>query len=762
MKKIHVKATVLAATLLLSGLPLAGAHAQTGAPNGEWHTWGGDLGFTRYADLDQINKKNVEKLSLAWRWQSLPHGNRPDNNLKATPLMIDGVLYTPTGVHQAAALDPATGETLWVFSPEPADIGGRNPSSSSRSLAYWTDGKNKRLFHNTLDGRLISIDAKTGEADPAFGESGYIILKNQLTDREVPFVGSSSPPTVVGDVVVAQVVTYITSPNKEAPPGHIRGYDVRTGELLWTFHTVPQKGEFGNDTWEKESWKYTGNTGVWTMMSADDETGYIYLPVEAPSHDFYGGHRLGDNLFAQSLVCLDAKTGKRVWHYQMVHHGLWDYDPPSAPILGDIVVEGKKIKTVTQLTKQGMSFVFNRVTGEPVWPIEEKSVPQSTVPGERSAPTQPFPTKPAPYVPHGYSEENLIGFTPELRKEAIKIAEQYVRGPIYTPPTRIDTTSKNGTQGTWVQPGYGGGSNWNGGAFDVETGYMFVPTRNNAMIARLAQADPSLTDWDYIRATTMTAEGPQGLPIVAPPWSKVTATDMNKGEHVWWRAIGSAPDSVRHHPALKGLDLDFDNMGYPGVRPVPLVTKSLFFMAESGNLSGDPGGKLFRAYDKATGKTVAEIELPSKVSGGPMTYQHKGKQYIVMAIATQEHPAELIALALPDKGKEKEKGKAKKEVPSHSALDFITQGTDAKEITASKETLELGRKVFAETCSICHGGAGEGMAGGAPALFGMTDLTNILRAVTQGGVEMPPMKQMLTGEQIDAVSKFVAVELKRD
>lgn len=753
-KKIH-KILNISFIAIATSLISYTATAQYGAPDGEWHTWGGDLGFTRYADLNQINANNVKKLSVAWRWQSLPHGDRPDNNLKATPLMIDGILYTPTGVHQAAALDPATGETLWVFSPEPADIGGRNPSSSSRSLAYWTDGKQKRLFHNTLDGRLISIDAKTGKADPKFGDNGYVILKNALTDRDVPFVGSSSPPTVVGDVVVAQVVTYITSPNKQAPPGHIRGYDVRTGELLWTFHTIPQAGEFGNETWEKDSWKYTGNTGVWTMMSADKETGYIYLPVEAPSHDFYGGHRLGDNLFAQSLVCLDAKTGKRVWHYQMVHHGLWDYDPPSAPILGDIVVEGKKIKTVTQLTKQGMSFVFDRVTGEPVWPIEEKPVPQSTVPGERSAPTQPFPTKPAPYVPHGYSEEGLIGFTPELRKEAIKIAEQYVRGPIYTPPTRIDEVQKSTgikTKGTWVQPGYGGGSNWNGGAFDVKTGLMFVPARNNAMIARLAKADPTLTDWDYIRATTMTAEGPQGLPIVAPPWSKVTATNMNDGEHIWERSIGGAPDAIRNHPALKGLDLDFDNMGHPGVRPVPLVTDSLFFLAESGNLSGDPGGKLFRAYDKKTGKTVAEIELPSKVSGGPMTYLHKGKQYIVMAIATQEYPAELIALTIDDN---------KKEIPVHSALSFITQGTDSEAITASKETLALGQRVFSETCAVCHGQTGEGVEGGAPALTNLSNLVTIVRAVSQGGVEMPPMQQMLTGEQIDAVSKYVAVTLNK-
>ncbi|WP_460239379.1 outer membrane protein assembly factor BamB family protein [Aurantivibrio plasticivorans] len=734
--------SIAMAATLLSGNALA----QQGAPNGEWHTWGGDNGYTRYSALDQINKGNVDELSVAWRWKSLPLDGRHDANLKATPLMIDGVLYTPGGAHQVSAINPETGETLWVFTPSPADIGGRNLQSSSRSLGYWTDGKQKRLFHNTLDGRLISIDPSTGKADPNFGKNGYVLLKDNLANREIPFVGSTSPPAIVGDVVVAQVVTYITSPNKEAPPGFIRGYDVHTGELLWTFHTIPQKGEFGNDTWENNSWTYTGNTGVWSMMSVDAEAGYVYLPVEAPSHDFYGGHRLGDNLFAQSLVCLDGKTGKRVWHYQMVHHPLWDYDPPAAPILHDLTIDGKKIKAVTQLTKQGMSFVFNRLTGEPVWPIEERAVPQSKVPGERSSPTQPFPTKPAPYEPLGFDPDRLINFTPELHKKALAIAEQYVRGPIYTPPSRV---KEGGTQGTWVQPGYGGGSNWNGGAYDVETDMMFVPTRNNAMIARLTQADRTLTNWDYIRATTISAPGPDGLPVIAPPWSKVTATDMNKGEHQWWRSIGGAPDYIRNHPALKGLDLDFDNMGFPGVRPVPLVTKSLLFMAESGNLSGDPGGKLFRAYDKATGETVAEIELPAKVSGGPMTYSFKGKQYIVMALAEQNHPAELIALRLPDNGKPMQ-------VQIHHAASMVD--LKAERVEADESELLKGKQVFARMCAACHGSHGDGSAG-APALTQLTNFGQVQRAVAQGGVEMPPMVTMMSEDDISAVSKFVVLQL---
>ena len=527
----------------------------------------------------------------------------------------------------------------------PTSAGAASPISS-RGLAYWTDGVQKRLFHNTLDGRLLSIDAKTGKADPAFGRNGAVTLKEQLVEgRTVPFVGSSSPPTVVGDVVIAQVVGEVTSPNKEATPGHIRGYDVRTGKLLWTFHTIPQAGEFGNETWENGSWKYTGNTGVWSMMSADLELGYVYLPVETPTHDFYGGHRLGDNLFGESIVCLDAKTGKRVWHFQIVHHGVWDYDPPAAPILHDITMGGRTIKAVTLLTKQNMSFVFDRVTGKPVWPIEERPVPQIAVPGERHSPTQPFPTKPAPYSRQGYHEDDLIDFTPELKAEALAIAKRYVRGPMYTPTTPV---VEGGTQGTWVYPGYGGGANWNGGAFDPETGLMFVPTRNSVMVASLTKADPGLTNWNFIRAPTDEHQGTARLADQQAALERHHRHRYESAASTSGRARSAERlSAIRNHPALKGLKLDFDNMGQPGVRPGPLVTKTLLFLAEAGNLSGDPGGPMFRAYDKRTGAVVAEIELPSKASGAPMTYMHEGRQYIVIAVATREHPAELVALALP-------------------------------------------------------------------------------------------------------------------
>jgi glucose dehydrogenase/alkylhydroperoxidase family enzyme len=719
------------------------------ASQGEWATWGGDAGFTRYSPLDQINKENVGTLEVVWRWKSLPHGSRPDGNLKATPLMIDGVLYTPTGVHQVAAIDPATGKTLWIFTPSPADLsGGRPLVLSSRGLAYWTDGVRKRLFHNTLDGRLLSIDAKTGRADPAFGLNGVVNLRERLVDgRPVPILGSSSPPTVVGNVVIAQAVSEATSPNKEATPGHIRGYDVRSGKLLWTFHTIPQAGEFGNETWENGSWKYTGNTGVWSMMSADLDLGYIYLPVETPTHDFYGGHRLGDNLFGESIVCLDARTGKRIWHFQLVHHGLWDYDLPAAPILHDVTVDGRTIKAVTMLTKQNMSFVFDRVTGKPVWPIEERPVPQIAVPGERQSPTQPFPTKPAMYSRQGYHEDDLIDFTPQLKAEALAIAKRYVRGPMYTPPAPI---IEGGTQGTWVYPGYGGGANWNGGAFDPETGLMFVPTRNSVMVAALAKADPALTNWNFIRAPTDYIRGPRGLPINRPPWSVITATDMNRGEHVWSRSIGGAPEAIRNHPALKGLKLDFDNMGQPGVRPSPLVTKTLLFLAEAGNLSGDPGGPMFRAYDKRTGAVVAEIELPSKASGAPMTYLHEGRQYILIAVATREHPAELVALALP------EGGIAGQSLASRRAAANEVNGLV---IGANQKDLRAGREIYARSCAACHGPKGEGVSGSTSPLIGLSDLEFIRRVVVRGSVKMPPMRTLLTKRQIEQVSKFVVVEL---
>lgn len=751
--------------------PAAPAANTDSVANGEWVTWGGDAGFQRYSPLDQINADNAKTLEVAWRWNALPFSDRPDGNLKATPLYIDGVLYTPSGVNQAVALDPETGVEIWRFNPDPADIGGRAASVSSRALAYWTDGVARRLFHNTPDGRLISIDATTGKTDPAFGTNGYVLLKEQLRPdgQAAPFVGSSSPATVVGDVVIAQVVADITAPNKEATPGNIRGYDARTGRLLWTFHTIPQAGEFGNDTWEENSWQYTGNAGVWSMMSADPELGYVYLPIETPTHDFYGGQRKGDNLFAESIVCLNARTGERIWHFQIVHHGVWDYDPPAAPILHDIVKDGKTIKAVTQLTKQGMSFVFDRATGEPVWPIEERAVPQLPVNGvdvrsEKLSPTQPFPTRPAPYVQLGYSEDGLIDFTPALRAEALKIASRYVRGPMYTPTTPV---IEGGTQGTWVQPGYGGGSNWNGGAVDPATNVMYVPNRNTAYVASLTRADPKVTNWNYIRAPTGGIPGPQGLPIVKPPYSFVTATDMNRGEHVWTKAIGSAPGEIRNHPALKGLKLDWDAMGQPNVRPSPLVTGTLMFMAEAGNLSGDPGGPMFRAYDKTTGEVKAEIALPDKASGAPMTYLHKGRQYIVIAVATQDHPAELVALALPDPKRPAQAAAADPPATTASAAPSAAPAQAAPASAtiapptpaATPAEISNGQAVYARACVMCHGPGGAGVPGGPPKLTGRTDVAAMKRFIAGGGAQMPPMANLLTAEEIDDAAKFVAAGL---
>ena len=732
---------------LLLYLP-AQLQAQYGAPDGEWHTWGGDHGFTRYTALEQINHQNADQLQIAWRWQALPLGDRPDTNLKATPLMVDGVLYLPSGQHQVVALDPATGREIWRFDPDPPAVAPRGLGLGSRALAVWQGDGKTLLFHNTLDGRLIAIDAATGKADPAFGNNGTVMLREGLLPdgSHVDSVGSSSPPAVVGDIVVAQVVGTIYPADLQSAPGHIRGYDVHTGEMRWRFNTIPQPGEFGHDTWEGDSWRYAGNTGVWTMMSVDAETGYLYMPVEAASHDFYGGQRQGDNLFSQSLVCLDGRTGELVWYYQLTHHDLWDFDPPAAPILGDITVNGRRIKTVTQLTKQGLSFVFDRLTGEPVWPIEERPVPQSEVPGERTAPTQPFPSLPPPYLSLGYHEDDLIDFTPELRAEALQIASQYVTGPLYTPPTFI---RENGTQGTWVNPGYQGGANWNGGAFDPQTGMMYVPLRNAPMAAGLEPADPSRTGWHYLRAASVFIQGPRGLPVMRPPWSLVTATDMNRGQHAWSRSIGGAPDYIRNHPDLQGLGLDFDNMGQPMVRPSPLLTSTLMFMGEAGHLSSEPGGPMFRAYNKTTGEVVAEIELPDKVSGAPMSYMHQGYQYIVVAVASADHPAELVALALPAAAEQARLAGARQ-----NALE-VTGANRQREMLTAEEFQEA-EGLFATNCAVCHGERGAGINGAsAPALLNATDLARNLSMIRSGGVEMPAFSVRLDENEISLLARFL-------
>jgi glucose dehydrogenase len=715
---------------------------------GAWRYWGGDSGQNRYAPLDQIDASNVNRLKIAWRWSADTSGAPATSNFKSTPLLIDGVLYVPWLNNGMAAVDPGTGKTRWTYESQPADIGG-GASLMGRSLSYWTDGKEQRLINNSLDGRLISVDAKTGKLDANFGKKGWINLRTGLTEgRGVTDVRSVSPALIVGDVIVTQVIPG-GNRNKEATPGDIRGFDVRTGKLVWQFHVVPQPGEFGNETWENESWRYAGNSGTWTMMSADLELGYVYIAGDTPSNDFSGVERPGSGLFAESIVCLEAKTGKRVWHFQTVHHGIWDYDNPSAPILHDIVVKGKNIKAVTQLSKQSFMFVFNRVTGEPIWPIEERPVPQSKIPGEKTWPTQPFPTRPAPLSKQGYSEEWLIDFTPELRAEAKKIMDQYEKGPLFTPIVEV----RPGIKGTWLYPGFGGGPNWNGAAVDPITNIMYIPIRHRPSAVGLVKGDPARTNMAYVQSGNQTVMGPQGMPILKPPYSELIAVDLNKGEHLWRIPVGGAPTSVRNHPALKDLKLDFDRMGNFDVRPSPLLTKDLFFLGESGNLNGGAGTSTFRAYDKRNGKIVWETPLPTLVTGAPMTYMHKNKQYLVVAVSANNKPSELIALTLDGAS---ENGAAPPGgVPLAAAPPSSSAAVAA--ITTTPEELALGLSAYQRVCTTCHGARGEGAIG--PMIAGRNDFSNIARVIAQGQGEMPSLAGGLTPAEIDAIAKHIVKTL---
>lgn len=653
--------------ILLAGLTTALATAQHGAKNGEWRFYGGDAGTTKYSPLDQINQSNVKDLKIVWQWKAQNFGKRPDFNWEVTPLMVGGVLYFTAGTRRdAIAVDAATGETLWMYRLDEGPRGAVVARTVNRGLAYWSDGKgDDRILLISPGYQLIALNAKNGTPIPGFGTHGLIDLTEGL-DRAVVKagqIGASSPAIVVRDTVVvgAALLTGTAPASKENVPGYIRGFDVRTGKKLWTFKTIPRPGELGNETWENDSWKYTGNTGAWAPLSADEELGYVYIPVEMPTGDFYGGNRPGNNLFSDSLVCLDAQTGKRIWHYQLVHHDIWDWDIAAPPVLLDITVDGKKIKALAQVTKQAFTFVFDRVNGKPVWPIEERPVPQSDVPGEKTSPTQPFPTRPAAFDRQGTSLDDLIDFTPELKAEAIKMASQYKLGPLYTPPIVRDT---NGKTATLLLPAHVGGSNWTGGAVDPETGILYVSSVTNQDALALSVADPKRSDMGYVggggrggmfsegtdqsvRPVAKTNIGPQGLPLVKPPWGRITAIDLNTGDHVWMISNGDAPDYIKDHPALKGIDLS--HAGKPSRSPL-MVTKTLLFGADGNNLWAAPagaGGNVFRAIDKKTGKVIHEMTLPAMATGVPMTYMVNDRQFIVVAVGAAGAPGELIALALP-------------------------------------------------------------------------------------------------------------------
>jgi glucose dehydrogenase len=632
----------------------------------DWRYFGGDKAFTRYSPADQINRDNVRNLRIVWRHPAVTASLkeafpqlRVNSYLRSTPIMIDGMLYTQDAHGFVSAFDAGSGEVVWQQEPF-ARTEEELQGQSTRGVDYWRGGGDQRVF--AVRGEyLYALNAKTGKPYPDFGDHGRASLHFDTTPLAGRF-NDSTGPLVVGNVVVVTGNTAGAGDGgvtKEAAPEHVRGFDARTGAQLWTFHVVPQMGELGIDTWGSESWKVAGDIGAWNPMSADEQLGYVYIPLTAPTASSYGGWRPGINLYADCLVALDAKTGKRIWHFQIVHHDLWEYDNVGPAILGDITVSGRKIKAVMQPNKNGFLYVLNRVTGEPVWPIVERPVPASAVPGEQAWPTQPFPTRPPAFDRQGVTEDDLIDFTPELRKQALDYVKPYVLGPLYTPPS-IRSGEPDGKKGTLTIPGAWGAGNWHTGAFDPETamyyavsltlpGVRAVASTKGNQTATMDYAGPGPSQPtnapDFVQGL-----GPQvqGLPIVKPPYGRITAFNLNSGDQAWMVANGDGP---RSHPLLK--DLHLPPLGVPN-RPAPLVTKTLLFIGEGSDaVIGTPQvswgwGKKFRAYDKATGKVVWETELPSGTTGAPMTYMHKGTQYIVVPIGAKDHPAELVALAIGD------------------------------------------------------------------------------------------------------------------
>lgn len=673
----------LIGSVVVAALVSGAAAAQRPAPaavTGEWATYGGDLANSKYSPLDQIDARNFSSLRLAWRAKS-PDGflslTQPDGtewhadsktifdelnridpgrwrdgqppfvqNYKATPLMIGGTLYVNSAASVGAAYDARTGALKWIYNPKSYESGTTTMSLrwNQRGVAYWRSGSDERIYWGTGDGYLIAVEAKTGKPVAGFGNNGKVDLmeglprarRGQRDYLNALTYSVQSPPIVVGDLVITPAAISSLVKDKEQIPGWIRAFDARTGKVRWTFQTIPSKGEFGSDTWADGSNEYAGKVTVWTLMSADEALGHVYLPTNTTAPDFYGAHRLGNNLFAESVVALDVNTGRRVWHFQTVHHGLWDYDNPAAPNLLDITVDGTRIKALAQITKQGYVYTFDRVTGRPVWPIEERAVPASDVPGEKASPTQPIPSKPAPFEYQGSDRRDLADFTPEIRAAAEKAIQGFRTGPLFTPPS---------IEGTISRPGTTGGANWGGAAVDPETGMIYIPSRNAHATLRLANTDPKLNgNLLYIQSPGRGPAMPEGLPLFKPPYSRITAIDMNTGTHAWMVPAGNG-DRIRNHSRLKSLNLP--PLGGDSTFSGPLLTRTLLIYALTAG--GSNGGPRLVAYDKATGRELASADLPAAAIGTPMTYLVDGRQFIAVTVQGRSSTdvPELIALALP-------------------------------------------------------------------------------------------------------------------
>jgi glucose dehydrogenase len=705
---------VLAGLLLSTGIALTGQQP-SGTPrlpsvaNGEWPHYTADMRGSRYSPLDQINGANFNTLEAAWRFKTDNLGPRPEFKLEGTPVMVNGVLYTTGGTRRSVvALDGATGEVIWTHSLREGKRAAVSPRQlSGRGVSYWTDGRGEdRVIYVTTGYRLVSLHAKTGQLVEGFGKGGIVDLKEGAVfgertqiDLETGEIGWHATPAIAGDVIIVgssfrEGATVSTHNNTK---GLVRAFDARTGKLLWTFHTIPRPGEFGNDSWQDGSWAVNGNVGVWTQITVDEELGLVYLPVETPTSDYYGGHRPGNNLFAESLVCVDLKTGQRRWHYQFVHHPLWNYDMSSAAMLADVTVNGKPVKAVAVPSKQGLLWVFDRVTGQPVWPIEERPVPQSDIPGERTSASQPFPTRPAPYTRTVLKvPDDLIDFTPELRAQALKQIARYRLGPtMYNPPVLGNV---NGLLGAVNMGNAVGGTNWPGGGYDPELHTAFTPGNNVGITATSVVAPPEgFSDIHYVsglagrpfrevfgpgdccaadsprtaeRAREARSTAPatpaapaappsgaaatqglnvQGLSMFKPPYGLLAAIDLDRGELMWQTPHGDTPDNVRNHPALKGMNIP--KTGQAGTSGVGLlVTKTLVIMGDPQvtTTPEHPRGAMLRAYDKKTGQQVGAVYLPAPQSGSPMTYSHGGRQYIIVAVSGGNYSGEYLAFSLPE------------------------------------------------------------------------------------------------------------------
>ena len=690
-----------------------------------WDTYGGNLASHRYAPLDQINKDNFKNLAIAWRLKTDFLGPNPDNLYSATPLYVNGVVYTTAGTRRAAiALNPETGEMLWMHSEDEGPRGLAAPRrGAGRGLAYWSsaDGADQRILYVTPGYRMIALNARTGELVRSFGKDGVVDLKmdnDQEYDLTSAAVGLNATPLVAGEVVVVGAAHFAAgTPNtRPTAKGFVRGFDVKTGKRLWIFHTIPVTGEFGHDTWLDGSAEKNGNLGVWAQMSADLELGLVYVPTEMPATDYYGVNRPGNGLFGESIVALDLKTGKRKWHYQTVHHGVWDWDLPCAPMLYNVQIGGQTIKALAQPTKSAFLFVLNRETGEPIWPIEERPVPQSNVPGEKTSLTQPFPTKPLPFDRQGVTLDDLIDFTPALRAQAVEQAKAYRIGPIFTPPA---LATPDGPIATLMLPAEVGGANWPGGSFDPETNRLYIHSHTNVFALPNVQPDLSMPGPTNLAGTLRGAQGAaeaaggrggrggggrdggagagaragapggggpaagrgvppagapgaggpagapggargggggrggttvQGLPIIKPPYDRITAYDMGTGGILWQKTHSSTPDNIKNNSALKGLDLP--RLGQPGRTFIGVLTTKTMVIAGEGGVHTNAQGQtvaLLRAYDKTTGEDImGEVNMPAKQTGSPMSYMHNGKQYILISVTGQANAGgEILAYALP-------------------------------------------------------------------------------------------------------------------